>query len=65
MPGGFLFDVELNAIHAASAAFFAPYVKSGATTQAKADIMAQFPGLFLDMMNNASKSPPADPGPPA
>lgn len=65
MPGGFIFDEELAFIKAGLLSWLAPYVKSTATTQAKANGMAQAAVDFIMMMNNAAKSPPVDPGPPA
>lgn len=64
MPGGLIFDVELDGIRSFVEAFLAPYVKSTATTQAKADGISQAVVDFIMMLNNASTSPPVDPGPP-
>ena len=64
MPGGFLFDVELAAIKGAVEAYLAPYVASGATSPAKAAEMGQATDDFLEMLNNATKAPPVDPGQP-
>jgi hypothetical protein len=64
MPGGFIFDVELAAIKGAVEAYLAPYVASGATTQAKANEIGAATDDLLEMMNSATKAPPVDPGQP-
>lgn len=62
MPG-FLFDIEMSALHAAIRAALTPWVTSGATTAAKADEMAQAAIDGIQMLDNSAKKPPVDPGP--
>lgn len=64
MAGSFIFNVELMAIKAAVEAYLAPYVASGATTQAKATEIGQATDDLLEMLNNSTKAPPVDPGQP-